>query len=314
MQNRYCNNLSDLERNLLTLNDNQITDLINLFLDEEFSKYGVITENDLLEEEKSRNSLDGDFIKDCGNLGEEGVKISIEEIKNRYCFIWKNHEFIESLDMDFVTQQFFMKLRDSIESPDEMLFWTFRFCAYGGYDNPLPYTLYKGLMNGRFSPYYDSYKLFLKFFAKNDDVKNDIVTCEEVIETIEELEDGAIITTDENRYVIVSTHQHWGNKENCFGVYLTSDRHTWDLSFLKGAILKGIYLSENPVWDEPWERDKIFAETSLMHPTFEYIVYINFQTNRGILQCVLYDSNYADNEMDIKILKNDCIISHIKEC
>ena len=38
-----------------------------------------------------------------------------------------------------------------------LLFWTFRLCAWGEYENPFPYTLYKGLVDGRFEKFYDDY-------------------------------------------------------------------------------------------------------------------------------------------------------------
>lgn len=60
--------------------------------------------------------------------------------------------------------QFYYKLRDNISAPDEMLFWIFRFCSWGGYNNPFPYTLYKGIIDGRFEQFYDKYKGELDWF------------------------------------------------------------------------------------------------------------------------------------------------------
>ena len=78
--------------------------------------------------------------------------------------------FAESTGMDFMDIQFYWKLRDNITDPNEFLFWTFRLCAWGGYKNPFPYTLYKGLVDGRFEKFYDDYpdemKTFISIYVK----------------------------------------------------------------------------------------------------------------------------------------------------
>lgn len=149
--------LGPLEEKCLAMFDWRIADLVNLFVEQEFSSSEIRTEAELLLEEISCNSVNGKIIKTCHGISESGIQISVDEIKERCSYIWKSHLFIESTGMDFMDIQFYWKLRDKITDPDELLFWTFRLCAWGEYENPFPYTLYKGLVDGRFEKFYDDY-------------------------------------------------------------------------------------------------------------------------------------------------------------
>lgn len=165
---RYsCEQVGPLEEKCLAEFDWRIADLINLFVEEEFCNSGdngIKTEMELLSYEISCNSVNAGIIEECRGMSEQGIQISVEQIKKRCSYIWKSYLFAESTGMDFGMLQFYYKLRDNISDPDEMLFWTFRFCSWGGYDNPFPYTLYKGIIDGRFERFYDKYKADLDWF------------------------------------------------------------------------------------------------------------------------------------------------------
>lgn len=153
--------LGPLEEKCLAMFDWRVADLVNLFVEQEFcnsDEGGIRTEAELLLYEVSCNSVNGEIIKTCHGISESGIQISVDEIKERCSYIWKSYLFVESTGMDFMDIQFYWKLRDNITDPDELLFWTFRLCAWGEYENPFPYTLYKGLIDGRFRKFYDNYK------------------------------------------------------------------------------------------------------------------------------------------------------------
>jgi len=159
--------LGPLEKKCLAAFDWRIADLINLFLEEEFcdsGENGIKTENELLSYEISCNSVKTGIMEECRGISEHGIQISVEQLKKRCSYIWQSYLFAESTGMDFEMLQFYYKLRDNISNPDEMLFWTFRFCSWGGYDNPFPFTLYKGIIEGRFEQFYDKYESKLDWF------------------------------------------------------------------------------------------------------------------------------------------------------
>ena len=58
--------------------------------------------------------------------------------------------------MDLGMIQLFRTI-EKTDDPDELLFWSFRFCAWGGYDNMLPYTLYRWIVDGKLERFYNYY-------------------------------------------------------------------------------------------------------------------------------------------------------------
>lgn len=150
--------LGPLEIKLLENMDPRVKELVYLFLEEGvFEEYGMTTEEELLKYEADCNTADGKVISECSGIGKNGIAISTEQLKRLFSSIWKSHLFVESSMLDFMDMQFHWKLKETVEDPDELLFWTFRFCAWGDYRNYLPYTLYKGLLDGRFAKFYDDY-------------------------------------------------------------------------------------------------------------------------------------------------------------
>ena len=150
--------LGPLEEKLLESMDPRATDLVYLFLEEHtFAESGITTEEELLKYEIFCNSVDGNLISECAGIGENGIIINEEQVQKIFPSIWDVSLFSGSTAMDFMTLNFYRSLKDNIKDVDEFLFWTFRLCAWGGYDNRLPYTLYKGLMDGRFAKFYDNY-------------------------------------------------------------------------------------------------------------------------------------------------------------
>lgn len=150
-------NIGQLEENIIEKYDSRIADLFALFLDEEYPSEGVVTPEELFESERRLNTADGEPIYGYSATLESGALLtSVEQVKDIFHYIWRSYLFMESTDMDFVMIQYYGKLKQS-QDINEVLFWSFRFCAWGGSFNPLPYTLYRAIIDGRFNAYYDKY-------------------------------------------------------------------------------------------------------------------------------------------------------------
>ena len=131
-------------------------DLVYLFLDEECTYEGIDTITKLHECERKRNSSNGEALNGYAATMQTGAQLSTQQIKNIFHYIWKDYLFFESTGVDFATMQFILRLKE-IEDPIELLFWSFRLCAWGEYDNVLPYTLYRCIVDERFKRFYNSY-------------------------------------------------------------------------------------------------------------------------------------------------------------
>lgn len=157
-----------LETNCMEHYDQKIADLVYLFLEEECAAEGITTPEKLFEREHARNCTDGKVLYGYTATPEHGAHLTTIQIKNIFHFIWKNYLFQESTGMDFGMMQLFRKI-ETTDDPDELLFWSFRFCAWGGYDNPLPYTLYRFIVDGRLQRFYNSYPEWQREFLLVDD-------------------------------------------------------------------------------------------------------------------------------------------------
>ena len=160
--------VGQLEIDCLKHYDKRIADLVCLFLDEESTAEGIATPEQLLENEYARNCADGKALYGYTATPENGAQLTTIQIKNIFHYIWKNYLFLESTGMDFMMMQFFHRI-EKTDTPDELLFWSFRFCAWGGYDNALPYTLYRCIVDGRFERFYNSYPEWQNAFLCIDD-------------------------------------------------------------------------------------------------------------------------------------------------
>lgn len=150
-----CDKIGQLEKNVMNHFDKKIADLVYLFLNEECTSEGIDTISKLFEYEMSCNTSSGKLIYDYSATLETGAQLTIDYIKNRFNYIWKDYLFIESTDLHFDALQFYYHL-EKTEDPLELLFWSFRLCAWGNYDNKLPYTLYKCIVDERFKRFYNS--------------------------------------------------------------------------------------------------------------------------------------------------------------
>lgn len=148
--------------------DPRIADLFYLFLDEACAAEGITTPEELFERERTRNYAEGNALYGYTATPEHGAQLTTAQIKNIFHFIWKNYLFQESTGMDFQMLQWFRKI-ETTDDPDKLLFWSFRFCAWGGYDNPLPYTLYRFIVDGRLQRFYNSYPEWQREFLWVDD-------------------------------------------------------------------------------------------------------------------------------------------------
>lgn len=152
--------IGPLEADCIKHYDTTIADLIYLFLDEENTAKGIATQEQLFEQERARNYADNMPIYGYTATLEHGAQLTTAQIKNTFHFIWKSYLFLEATDMNIEMMAFFRQIEKTVD-PDELLFWSFRFCAWGEYDNPLPYTLYLYIINGkwkRFSGQYPKWK------------------------------------------------------------------------------------------------------------------------------------------------------------
>jgi hypothetical protein len=162
--------LGPLEKRLLENMDTRAKELVYLFLREGvFEAKGIATEEELLKYEAYRNTVDGKVISECSGIGENGIIINKEQLLKLYYSIWESYLFMESTDMEFMEINFYRSLKAKIDDPDELLFWTFRLCVWGGALNRLPYTLYKGLIDGRFEKFYDTYPTEKLYFVNAED-------------------------------------------------------------------------------------------------------------------------------------------------
>lgn len=162
--------LGPLEKRLLENMDPRAKELVYLFLDEGvFEEEGITTEEELLKYEAYCNMVDGKVIRECSGIGENGIIINKEQLLKLYYPIWGSYLFMESTNMDFMEINFYRRLKEKIDDPDELLFWTFRLCVWGGSRNYLPYTLYKGLLDGRFKRFYDDYPNDRQYFVNTEE-------------------------------------------------------------------------------------------------------------------------------------------------
>lgn len=162
--------IGPLETDCIRCYNEKNADLVFLFLDEECAPEGIDTLERLLERERARNCADGKALYGYTATPECGAQLTTRQIKTIFHVIWENYLFQESTGMDFRMLQFFRKIAKT-DDPDELLFWSFRFCAWGGYDNPLPYTLYRCIVDGRLERYYNSFPEWQSEFLCMDDAE-----------------------------------------------------------------------------------------------------------------------------------------------
>lgn len=65
----------------------------------------------------------------------------------------------------------FLRLKE-IEDPIELLFWSFRLCTWGHYDNMLPYTLYRCIIDEKFKHLYSNHPEWYDVFLCIGDCKD----------------------------------------------------------------------------------------------------------------------------------------------
>lgn len=165
--------IGQLEQDVIKNYDPRIADIVCLFLEEEFSSEGMATPQAVLDDELVCNTADGKVLFGYTATIEYGATLTVEQIKDIFHYIWKDYLFWEvtGLGLHYDMIQFFKKLERTTD-PEELLFWSFRFCAWGGFDNHLPYTLYRAILDGRFKDYYDRYPewndTFLVLETKNN--------------------------------------------------------------------------------------------------------------------------------------------------
>lgn len=147
--------IGPLEKRCLENFDGRIADLFALFLNEGCAENGILTEESLFDYEQRCNTSEIVPLNGYTAAPKQGALLTAEQIRHIFRPIWKDYLFIESTGMDWDMMRFFQKWGKS-DDADELLYASFRFCAWGEYDNPLPYTLYRCLFDGRFRRFYGS--------------------------------------------------------------------------------------------------------------------------------------------------------------
>ena len=107
---------------------------------------------ELLNAEINCNTVNGELYH-YRYTREEGAQLSIGDIKKRCGYIWQSHLFLEGMDVCFGFLREFYRLESSVKDPQELLFWTFLMCLFGGYDCQYPYTLFLCIKENRFGQF-----------------------------------------------------------------------------------------------------------------------------------------------------------------
>ena len=153
-----------LETECLKHYDKRISDLICMFLDEECTEHGIYSQEKLFESELRQN-LSGMY--EYSATPEYGAQLTLEQIKHRFRKITDDYSVM--LDaVNLIDYPGFVDHYNKITDPDELLFWAFRYCAWGQYDNKLPYTLFRCIVDGRFKRFYDSHPEWQSYFIHSD--------------------------------------------------------------------------------------------------------------------------------------------------
>ena len=147
--------IGPLEKRCLENFDGRIADLFALFLNEGCAENGILTEEALFDYEQRCNTSEIAPLNGNDAAPKQATLLTAEQIRHIFRPIWKDYLFIESTGMDWDMMRFFRTFGKS-DDADELLYASFRFCAWGEYDNPLPYTLYRCLFDGRFRRFYGS--------------------------------------------------------------------------------------------------------------------------------------------------------------
>lgn len=156
--------IGPLETACIECFDERIADLICLFLSGEIFSGGIESPEELFEHEREHNMSDGTVMNGYSATFDNGVQLSTATIKQIFYYIWDERWMIwEEAGADYNFIEFYNKLART-EDPEELLFWSFRFCAWSENVNRLPYTLFRYIVDGKFMRFYDSYPEWQKTF------------------------------------------------------------------------------------------------------------------------------------------------------
>lgn len=145
---------NEIQKSIMDSFDERIQDLI-------FYLMAIVVEDELetiemlIEDERDCNHSAGLPLYGYRVSIDIGSEQSLEELFKRYSYIWDDYFFIESTGMSFEQMQWFEKIKKSISSVDEFLFWTMRLCGWGNYDFNHTFSFYKRLTLGKMKKFYD---------------------------------------------------------------------------------------------------------------------------------------------------------------
>ncbi len=145
---------NEIQKSVIDAFDVRIQDIISYCL-EDIIENQLLTIDELLEDEKSCNYSNGHPIYEYRASSKYGTEQNLDELFKRYSYIWSDYYFIESVGLTYDQLHWFYKLKDSIATVDEFLFWTMRLCGWGGYDFYHIYSFYKRLIAGRMKEFYN---------------------------------------------------------------------------------------------------------------------------------------------------------------
>lgn len=139
-----------------------------------------------------------------------------------------------------------------------------------------------------------------------------LAKCDDAITHVEISDKGTtfIVGTDRSEYSASVSTMKWGNQIGCVGGYWACDKSINDLNMFIGATLKRVYLAETYLLIPPWENQKVHE--ALKNCLCESVLYINFETSRGIIQYVIYNYHSGNDEQDVTAKNRDTVLYEVQ--
>ncbi len=146
-----------VQKEILSHYDSRIADITGVFLRqyEHMHRRGV----DSVEKLRAVEQEYIDTVKkrcDSHNIVWDNDAFSKEAVSQKFSYLWLSTGYIMEQLNDYSVINFFLRMKRTAGS-EELLFWSFRLCAWAEFDNHLPYTLYRCLIDKRLERFYDSH-------------------------------------------------------------------------------------------------------------------------------------------------------------
>ena len=137
-----------VQKQVLACYDPGIADLIGLFL-QEYEDFHFHSEEEMAAFEASKLKQAEQFCRQGFRQGwNREEPLSADNLRVIFPAVWHNTDFPELDAPDEVWDCHRRMFRS--QDAEEVLFWSFRFSAWGSFNVPLPYTLFRAITEGRF--------------------------------------------------------------------------------------------------------------------------------------------------------------------